>query len=303
MLGPTRLTGVQRYTVPNDFITKNWLGLSWSDWLGLDASPKAFRETITPAPGLYRVRVKGTDTLAYIGQTGRNLRERARSLGRNTHQSRPPWNDPHTAAPGLWAWRVEEGYEYELSVAQSVTDRARRQCIEDLLLYEYRLEAGESTLCNHGRFHPGWSRPTNRKRAREMIRLVGRTNPAGGSSLAPARFSDNPSAEYWLFLNWSERLPLSTHAHTPSVAGVYKLMRDDEVIYVGQSEGLRDRLRSHSARFCQEDLCASWIEMPHALPHHLLERETDLIGAFYKALLRPPSLQYERRTPGTRKQE
>ena len=64
MLGPTRLTGVQRYTVPNDFITKNWLGLSWSDWLGLDASPKAFRETITPAPGLYRVRVKGTDTLA-----------------------------------------------------------------------------------------------------------------------------------------------------------------------------------------------------------------------------------------------
>jgi hypothetical protein len=48
-----------------------------------------------------------------MGQTGRGLRERVRSLAVNLYRDEPPWNDPHTAAPGLWAWRVEEGYEYD----------------------------------------------------------------------------------------------------------------------------------------------------------------------------------------------
>jgi hypothetical protein len=30
----------------------------------------------------------------------------------------PPWNDPHTAAPALWAFRIEDGLQYELSVAE-----------------------------------------------------------------------------------------------------------------------------------------------------------------------------------------
>ena len=163
-------------TQKSNFMMKNWLGLSWSDWVGLDASPEAFRAVITTNSGLYRVRVEGVERLAYIGQTGRNLRQRTRALGRNTYRSQPPWNDPHTAAPGLWAWRVEESLGYEVSVASKIIDTAERQCIEDMLLYEYRLEAEESTLCNHGRFHPSWSRPTNRKQARAMSKLVGRTS-------------------------------------------------------------------------------------------------------------------------------
>lgn len=272
---------------------KNWLGLSWSDWVGLNASSEKFRETITTDPGLYRVSVKGVGKLAYIGQTGRNLRARTRALGRNTYRSQPPWNDPHTAAPGLWAWKMEENFDYELSVLSKIIGTAERQCIEDMLLYEYRLEAEESTLCNHGRFHPSWSRPTNKKKARKMKKLVGTTNPAGEPSLAQAQFSDKPSAEDWLFLNWSKKLPLSTKARAPNAAGVYKLMRRDEVVYVGESSDLHDWMRSHSRRFRKENLEASWVEMPHALSHHLKERETDLIGGFYKALLRPPLFQYK----------
>lgn len=277
----------------NTFLTQNWLGLSWSNWIGLNASPNAFRDIVTTDPGLYRVRVKGVEKLAYIGQTGRNLRERTRGLGRNTYRAQPPWNDPHTAAPGLWAWRTDQGLDYELSVASKFVDRAERQCIEDMLLYEYRLEAEESTLCNHGRFHPWWSRPTNKGKGGKMTKLVGRTNPAGGVSITPAPFSDTPSAENWLFLNWSKKLPLSPKPRTPQAAGVYRLMRRDEVVYVGESSDLHDRMRSHSRRFGKENLEASWVEMPSALPHHLKERETDLIGGFYKALQKPPLFQYK----------
>ena len=51
--------------------------------------------------------------LIYIGQTGRSLRERTMTLRNHSGRDRnnPPWNDPHTAAPALWAFRIENGFE------------------------------------------------------------------------------------------------------------------------------------------------------------------------------------------------
>jgi hypothetical protein len=71
-----------------------------------------------------------------------------------------PWNDPITEAPSLWAWQDAEGFEYEYSVAPLDASPGGRRGMESYLLYRYRQERGESTLCNFGRFHPRYRKST-----------------------------------------------------------------------------------------------------------------------------------------------
>ena len=120
------------------FLSPSWCGLEWSEWIALDAPLAEYQQEITRDPGFYRVRIVGRDALAYIGETGLNLRQRTRALALNAGHSAddPPWNDPHAAAPNLWVWRIEEGLEYEISVAfRSLEDRDRKG-LEQRLLYE-----------------------------------------------------------------------------------------------------------------------------------------------------------------------
>lgn len=53
--------------------------------------------------------------------------------------------------------------------------------MEAFLLYKYRQEHGESTLCNFGRFHPRYRKSTNRKEGRRGGKLAEdqKDNPAG----------------------------------------------------------------------------------------------------------------------------
>lgn len=57
----------------------------------------------------------GADYLVYVGQTGRSLRERLSSLRRHELSPEMPFNDPHTAAPLLWALRHAEYVNFECS--------------------------------------------------------------------------------------------------------------------------------------------------------------------------------------------
>lgn len=83
--------------------SNNWEALKWSKWIPLDVPNQVFRQ-ITTDPGVYRIRAIELDVLIYIGQTGRNLRERLSDLRRNIYGSIMPYNDPHTASPNLWVW-------------------------------------------------------------------------------------------------------------------------------------------------------------------------------------------------------
>ena len=84
--------------------------MHWSDWRPFAPDREAFAD-FPRTPGPYRVRPIGQqDRLAYIGQTGRSLRERVRTLCLRTLDSDMPFNDPHTAAPNLWAWSQTEGW-------------------------------------------------------------------------------------------------------------------------------------------------------------------------------------------------
>jgi hypothetical protein len=61
------------------FGVPNSTNLFWSPWIALDADLPTCQCTITRDSGLYRIRPPPSD-LNYIGQAGRNLRERTKSL-------------------------------------------------------------------------------------------------------------------------------------------------------------------------------------------------------------------------------
>jgi hypothetical protein len=72
--------------------------LAWSGWLPL---MRCFDTDAIPAvPGVNRIRARDERILAYVGQTGRSLRERLRSL-RGVYAPEMPYRDPHTAAGAL----------------------------------------------------------------------------------------------------------------------------------------------------------------------------------------------------------
>ena len=116
------------------YLLPNWCGYAWSPWVPFQqkVSPK-FSSHMQKGPGLYRIRVVETgethkayqDTLMYIGISGRCVYERVRALIVNTLRETPPRNDPHTAAPCLWAHRVEDSFRYEVSVATPQLDASR----------------------------------------------------------------------------------------------------------------------------------------------------------------------------------
>lgn len=155
-----------------------------------------------------------------------------------------PWNDPHTAAPSLWAWsdwssgqeeeknpqdssnserfsksskmrrnqqdssNIPTGhYEYECSAAPLDASINGRRGMESFLLYRYRQEYGASTLCNFGRFHPRYRKSTNRKEGSRGGKLEAdqKDNPAGGPSYPPLRAAEKPGEPGWMGLTWSGR--------------------------------------------------------------------------------------------------
>lgn len=257
-------------------VRSDWADMLWTPWIPLSAPLVVYRSEVPKTAGFYRVKAKGSSSLVYIGQSGRDLRARVRSLARHAFRpyDDPPWNDPHTAAPLLWAFYHENRLDYDVSVSSSSGSTQERQCQEDMLLYLHRLEHDKSTLCNHGRLHPNWSRPSNRK---DRVPALRTNNPKEYPSSKPAFGNADPIAEDWLGLNWSE--PKSLDVDCPGGSGVYRILSSKEVVYIGESVNLRQRLRAHarSARFsgCKYSV----LFIPAAPPHQLRERETDLIGS------------------------
>ena len=188
----------------------------------------------------------------------------------------------------LWAYCHEDGLAYDVSIATAHLKPQERQCYEDVLLYLHRKEHGHSTLCNHGRSHPRWTRPTNRSKA---IPTKRRNREMSYPSLPPAVGDPDFNLDTWLGMEWSEFRSMGEGA--PTVAGVYRIRSAKKLVYFGESKNLRTRLRTHSGdeRFSKCEF--SYCQMADAMPHQLKERETDLIGAYYLAANEPPVYQYK----------
>ncbi len=89
--------------------------------------------------------------------------------------------------------------------------------------------------------HPWWSRASNRRDSRPAQRL---SVPVEYPSLPIAMGNAEPLSETWLGLAWTPFTLLPVKA--PNVAGVYRLVKDQRLLYVGESRSLRSRLSTHS---------------------------------------------------------
>jgi len=281
-------------------LTPTWCSLPWTPWVPFTADKEEFR-LIPKDPGLYRIRPTGKDFLVYIGETRRQLHWRLHEL-RHTLQRGElmPWNEPMTEAPSLWAWQKAEGYSYECSAAPLDASPGGRRGMQSYLLYQYRQEHGESTLCNFGRFHPRYRRSTNRKENQRGGKLEENhlDNPAGGSSIQPLPVMGTPGERYWMGIGWIGKLPLDGESVStvPPGAGLYLLFERDthELVYIGQSPDCAQRLRSHAMKLLDEKdmLFSYFIEKKPLLPHNLKEQENDLIGNYFDTYRKAPRYQF-----------
>ncbi len=278
------------------FLAPRWCDRDWSSFVPFGAARDLMR-TLTAVSGLYRVRVVGREQLAYIGQTGRNLRERVAMLARGTLAAEMPFNDPHTAAPKLWSYRAADRLEYEASVSPCDLPKNDRMGLECYLVWRYRLETGASPLCNFGRLHPRYTTSANRSTGRRGRRLnADEADNVSGPSVPPLVLSGAPDAADWMGLPWSAWAPLTAVGlnGAPGGAGVYRIGDGTGPLYIGQSGALVARLRGHAR-------AAGWPgPVSYSLVHfpaghtstQLLEVENDLIAGYFAHTGHAPAMQF-----------
>jgi len=272
----------------------DWDDQEWTDWIPLRSTQKK-RKIIPTSQGIYRVRAERYSGLVYLGQTN-NLKRRTASLARHLDNEAMPYNDPHTAAPNLWAWRKEKGWSYEVSVTETDHSRQTREAYECYLLWQYRLESGQSTLCNHGRFHKDYikSGPRSSNDRGRKLRENEDRNPSGGPSVSPLHSLNKPMSHSWMGLEWSPIKSLTIRDNVPNYSGLYKIFNEKNVVYIGETEFLFNRLGSHNRRFQEHTYSFSPLD-PIILSYQRHELENDLIGNYYQIFKIAPDRQFNRK--------
>ena len=288
-------TTLTRPVPPNpSYLNEIWCSFTWTTWLPLN-SPE-----ISIGSGIYRVRAIGGNEIFFIGSTGRSLRERIGDLYRNIMKdaTQMPFNDPHTAAPTLWAWRDDTHIDFECS-ALALSSQENLEILVHYFLWHYRLERGDSTLANYGRSHPQYTKSSNRSTGRRGHRLPeGSSNPAVGPSLEPLQLEGTPFDTNWMGLEWNEYYSL-TNGNFKNIAsspGAYKVIDTDtkELLFIGSTPNLRKRLPDLKLKSwnCPYPAVAFALQSPHLRSYQLAEMESDLLGAYYEQTKKPPKVQF-----------
>jgi hypothetical protein len=159
-----------------------------------------------------------------------------------------PYNDPHTAAPGLWALIHSSDCKFEVSVAAVAADNRTREGFERLAISEYRIQHGRSPLLNFGRMPEGYlkSSGNNARLVSRGGRFRGGPDPVGTRAFdapPPECLAGDVAGTDWLGHRWSR---WATELPPASARGLYRLRRsgDGALLYVGQVQ-IRARIPSH----------------------------------------------------------
>jgi hypothetical protein len=268
--------------------------IGWSGWRQLKTVSRD--AGIPSGPGLYRIHRVGHEGIDYIGQTGGSLRQRLGML-RGAYAVEMPYNDPHTAAPGLWALRHAYDCEFEVAVTEIESSKPWRLGLEALAISLYRVDVGKSPTLNFGRMPRGYlkSSGNNQRLVAAGKRFRGglaseilESHSCSVSSGAP--LEGEVGASNWCGQQWSDWLPLreAVRRMTRGIRGLYRIRRvgEDQLIYVGQGS-IASRSIGHLRRWGQgEEVVAdlqhfecSWVETPGLLANQRLELENDLIAS------------------------
>jgi hypothetical protein len=270
----------------------------WTPWQPLEKSWLGSR--LPTHPGLYRIRLVEEENgrMAYIGQSGRSLKERIAAL-RSIYSDRMPYKAPHTAGPALWAWRqVIPHAPLEVSVAPlPELPLVLRLGLECLALARYRQHGHGSPLCQFGRMPTGYA-PSSGNDARLVV--AGKRIRGGATSLqldchlpgiAPAGpLTGDPHARDWCGHQWSPWIPLRT-LRPVGEEGLYRLCIPDldPLVFLGQGK-LAERLKHLPLA---EQVACSWVSNSRWSVHQRLELVTDMIGAHLLTTATIPLWQFE----------
>ncbi|GAA4978925.1 GIY-YIG nuclease family protein [Actinoplanes utahensis] len=278
----------------------DWRGVDWTPWVSLNPDDGALSQFPTDE-GIYRIRHRGRAGLTYIGETGRSVRGRVRSLARGAYADEMPYRDPHTAAPCLWAIRQEDGPAFEVSISAPplAEDKQSRKAFEDALIALYRRDAGESPTANFGRIIPGYKQSTY---SRDSIRggplSDGETESNAELGVGPLPWTDRGDLDgpSWMGLDWTTPCPLQdAGSDLPTTAGLYRIWKSGSappLEYIGQTANLRSRLYRHR-RNRDGELEFSYTRLQeHDAQHKREEVETELIGAHWLETGESPTDQF-----------
>jgi hypothetical protein len=285
--------------------------IAWSEWIPLRAAPTDER-IASRAAGLYRIRRLRSDGIDYVGQTGTGsmtLRRRL-SMLRGVYADVMPYNDPHTAGPGLWALRHAAGVDFEVSVLPVEGSTPWRKSLECCAISLYRVERGLSPTLNFGRMPVGYLKSSGNNR-----RLVeaGRRFRGGpievdavvplDASLAPAgRLDGDSDACDFGGHAWSPWRSVDVSARAAGAdVGLYRVRRavDGAIVYFGQG-AITGRLRTHAAKAAgghrQAEAFAGFLEASFVAgawtAPQRLELENDLIAGHVLVHGAPPPAQF-----------
>lgn len=223
--------------------SENWLSLNWSEWTKLHSENNDLSD-FPKTSGLYRVRHEEREGLEYIGQTGRKLRERVRSLANNMHKEEQPGNAPHTAAPHLWKLKEKIGEGFQISVVNPnfVRSEIDRYGLEYLAIAQHIEEKGTAPTVNLDR---------------ENVLLNLEERSAKHARLDKIDYSKSQDflSPEWMGLNWRQTDNLSNRLDVEPGKAVYKIWFEDHappLAYIGQAKNIRQRLYKHEKKFGEE---------------------------------------------------
>lgn len=238
---------------------EQWLGFDWSDWFLLEPGTNKI-ESVPETPGFFRIKKVDSPELDYVGQTGRNLRERLIHLANQVHRDEKP-EGSKSSAKHLWELK-DFGGRFEFSyanpnIARSETDRIG---IENVMFASHIKQRGRSPTVNLDR------------------KLTEGENQ--NTVLQELDWDDSDfTSRGWMNLDWKPARKLDDRSGVGHSHAVYRIWFPDFVpplAYIGKSTNVINRLIKHSEKFGAEAQYSMAI-----LDSNLKDVEASLIANHY----------------------
>ncbi len=278
------------------FLDEDWCGLDWSPWYPL-LQGRSLEKGLGKGPGIYRIRPAGQSTLAYIGQTGKCLRENLTRLRVESGAKRVDPDSKHFASPCMFVYHKVKDVDLEVSTCtMPKLPENERLATESVLLWNYRLEAGESPICNLKRFHDGYDMfidPAEGVKVRKLNSDEARDN----SSTAPLKYDGSFVDKDWMGLMWTEWEQLdkkSVKAMKDEVCFLRMAKEDfSELLLIDWTPdlgmALSEHMREKWSKKAAFSLAFRGLELS---PIHIAELKNDMIAGYYMEMSGSPRMQY-----------
>ena len=259
---------------------------------------RSLEKGLGKGPGIYRIRPVGQSTLAYIGQTGKCLRENLTKLREESGGKRVDPDSKHFASPCMFVYLKVKDTALEVSTcAMPKLPEDERLATESFLLWNYRLEAGESPKCNLKRFHEGFDMFIDPAEG-VKVRKLNSDESLENSSISPLIYDQPFMNNDWMGLMWTEweNLDKKSAKSMKDEVCFYRIAREgfSELLLVDWTSDLgsafSDHLREKWSKKAVFSLAFKGLDLP---PVHIAELKNDMIAGYYMERSESPRMQFK----------